>query len=122
ASSLCRSTKLFVDNYEQVRMMCFRSAVPLMKKNELRKPTEAEMAILRVLWRRGASTVREVWEQISPRQQTGYTTVLKIMQTMAATGLVKRNESARSHVYETAMSEEQTQRQVVRHLLDRVFA
>jgi predicted transcriptional regulator len=93
-----------------------------MKKSKLPKPTEAELAILRVLWHRGPSTVREVWEQISPEQQTGYTTALKIMQIMAEKGLVKRDESARSHVYEPAVSEEHTQRQVVRHLLERVFA
>lgn len=86
------------------------------------KPTDAELAILRVLWRRGASTVREVWEQLSPTQQTGYTTALKIMQIMCEKGLVTRDESVRSHVYQAACSEEQTQRQVVGHLLDRLFA
>ena len=90
-----------------------------MKK--LPKPTDAEMAVLGVLWRRGPSTVREVWQEINPSQRTGYTTVLKIMQIMAEKGLVKRDESARSHVYETSLTQSQTQRQVVRHLLDRVF-
>ncbi len=88
----------------------------------LPKPTEAELAVLRVLWERGPSTVREVWEQLSPRQRTGYTTVLKIMQIMFEKGLLNRDESDRSHVYRAARSEAQTQRQVVGHLLDRLFA
>ena len=93
-----------------------------MSKLKLPKPTEAELAILRVLWERGPSTVREVWERLSPRQRTGYTTVLKIMQIMFDKGLLARDESDRSHVYRAARSREQTQRQVVGHLLDRLFA
>src|SRR4051812_13756801 len=92
------------------------------KKSKPLKPTDAELAILRVLWQRGPSTVRGVWEQINPTQGTGYTTVLKLMQIMADKRLVKRDESARSHVYEPSVSQDQTQKQVVRHLLDRVFA
>lgn len=79
------------------------------------------MAILRVLWERGPSTVREVWEELSPKQRTGYTTVLKLMQIMSEKGLVDRDETERSHVYRAARSEEETQRQVVGHLLERVF-
>ena len=86
------------------------------------KPTDAELAVLRVLWQRGPSTVREVWEQLNPTQGTGYTTVLKIMQIMCEKGLLSRDESDRSHVYRAARSEEQTQRQVVGHLLDRLFS
>jgi predicted transcriptional regulator len=86
------------------------------------KPTDAELAILRVLWQRGPSTVREVWEQLSPEQGTGYTTVLKTMQIMCEKRLLARDESDRSHVYRAARSEEQTQRQVVGHLLERLFS
>ena len=86
------------------------------------KPTDAELAILRVLWQRGPSTVRNVWEQLSPTQRTGYTTVLKIMQIMFDKGLLSRDESDRSHVYRAARSEEQTQRQVVGQLLERLFS
>jgi BlaI family transcriptional regulator, penicillinase repressor len=92
------------------------------KKSKLPKPTESELTILRVLWQRGPSTVREVWEYSSEKQKSGYTTVLKIMQIMVEKGLVKRDEANRSHVYEAASSEEQTQRQVVRHLMERVFS
>src|SRR6266446_3149523 len=92
-----------------------------MKKSKPSKPTDAELAILRVLWERGSRTVREVWEQLNPTQRTGYTTVLKLMQIMHEKGLVERDESERSHVYRPARSEEHTQRQVVGHLLERVF-
>src|ERR1035441_561783 len=77
------------------------------------KPTDAELAILRVLWQRGPSTVRDVWEQLNPKQHTGYTTVLKTMQIMSEKGLLARDETDRSHVYRAARSEAQTQRQVV---------
>jgi predicted transcriptional regulator len=63
-----------------------------------------------------------VWAEISAAQPTGYTTVLKTLQIMLEKGLVKRNEAERSHVYEATLTEDQTQRQVVGHLLDRVFA
>ena len=89
---------------------------------ELPKPTDAELEILTVLWSRGPATVRDVHNVIAARKPTQYTTVLKLMQIMADKGLVQRDESARSHVYEPSFSEEQTQRQVVRHLLERVFA
>ncbi len=92
-----------------------------MKKSKLPKPTEAELAILRVLWDRGPSTVREVWQKLSPTQRTGYTTVLKIMQLMLEKGLLARDVTQRSHVYQAARSAEHTQRQVIAHLLDRVF-
>src|SRR6185436_19434549 len=93
-----------------------------MKKIKYPKPTEAELGILRVLWRRGPSTVREIWEQINPAQQTGYTTVLKIMQIMFEKGLLRRDEAERSHVYSARLTEEKTQQQVVGHLLERVFS
>jgi predicted transcriptional regulator len=85
-------------------------------------PTDAELAILGVLWRRGPSTVREVHDALSPTQGTGYTTVLKLMQLMAQKGLVIRDESQRSHVYRPASAEAQTQRRLVGDLMDRAFA
>ena len=93
-----------------------------MKKPRLPKPTEAELAILRVLWERGPSTVRDVWEQVSPSQETGYTTVLKTMQIMFDKNLLKRDETERSHVYRASLTENQTQRQMVGHLLERLFS
>jgi BlaI family penicillinase repressor len=93
-----------------------------MKKSPLPKPTDAELAVLRVLWHLGPSTVREVWEQLNAQQPTGYTTVLKTMQIMLGKSLLDRDETDRSHVYRPAIGQEQTQRQMVSHLLDRVFA
>jgi predicted transcriptional regulator len=84
-----------------------------------RKPTEAELAILRVLWARGASTVRDVFDALGG--EGAYTTVLKLLQIMTEKGLVRRDESARTHIYEAAFSEDQTQKQLVSDLLDRVF-
>lgn len=85
------------------------------------RPTDAELAILRVLWRRGPSTVRQVHEALAETRDTGYTTTLKLMQIMADKGLVKRNETARTHVYSATAGEEQTQRVLVKDLVDRAF-
>ena len=85
------------------------------------RPTDAELAILRVLWERGASTVRQVHETLADTRETGYTTTLKLMQIMADKGLVKRNETARTHVYSANAGQEQTQRQLVQDLVDRAF-
>ena len=83
------------------------------------KPTNAEVGILRVLWSRGPSTVREVARAMG--REEDYTTILKLLQNMTAKRLVRRDESARSHVYAAANPEEQTQRQIVTDLLERVF-
>jgi predicted transcriptional regulator len=85
------------------------------------RPTDAELAILRILWARGASTVRQVHEVLSRERPTAYTTALKLLQIMTEKGLVRRDESDRTHVYHSRLSEEQTQRQLVRDLLDRAF-
>lgn len=86
------------------------------------KPTPAELGILRVLWERGPSTVRDVQEVLQRARPTGYTTVLKLLQIMTEKGLVTRDENARAHVYEARLGQSQTQRQLVRDLVDRVFA
>ena len=85
------------------------------------RPTDAELAILRVLWERGPSTVRQVLEVLERERPTGYTTALKMLQIMADKGLVLRDETERTHVYRTRSTEQQTQRQLVRDLLDRAF-
>lgn len=88
---------------------------------ELRaRPTDAELAILHVLWDRGPSTVRQVFESLADRE-TGYTTTLKLMQIMSEKGLVRRDESARTHVYTATVSRDKTQQHLVRDLLDRAF-
>jgi predicted transcriptional regulator len=92
-----------------------------MSHKKLPKPTEAELQLLRVLWERGPSTVREIHEAGGEEKETGYTTTLKILQKMADKGLVERDESARSHIYHPAIKAEQTQRQLVRDLVQRAF-
>jgi len=87
----------------------------------LPRPTDAELAILRVLWERGPSTVRQVHEALAESRDTGYTTTLKLMQIMAEKGLVTRDESARTHVYTARMTRDETQRQLVTDLVDRAF-
>lgn len=85
------------------------------------RPTDAELAILRVLWERGPSTVRQVHDVLLRERPTAYTTALKLLQIMTEKGLVRRDETERTHVYQARLSEEQTQRQLVRDLLDRAF-
>ncbi len=85
------------------------------------KPTDGELAILNVLWERGPSTVRQVFEVLGEAREVGYTTVLKMLQIMTEKGLVLRDERERTHVYAARLSEEQTQRHLVRDLLDRAF-
>ena len=85
------------------------------------RPTDAELAILRVLWSRGPSTVRQVHEAISRDRETGYTTVLKLMQIMTEKGLVERDESERTHVYQARFTQEATQQRLVSDLLDKAF-
>ena len=86
---------------------------------EPRKPTDAELGILRVLWARGPSTVRDVFDALGG--EGAYTTVLKLLQIMTEKGLVRRDDSTRTHVFEAAYSEDQTQQQLVGDLLDRAF-
>jgi predicted transcriptional regulator len=91
------------------------------KSRKVARPTDAELEILNVLWRRGSSTVREVHAALSETRPTGYTTVLKLMQIMAEKNLVRRDESQRAHVYEARLAQEQTQRQLLGDLLARAF-
>jgi predicted transcriptional regulator len=92
-----------------------------MRLPELQKPTASELEILRVLWTRGPSTVREVYEALSEKKPVGYTTVLKLLQIMTAKGTVRRNENQRAHVYEARQPAEQTKRQLAGDVLQRVF-
>jgi predicted transcriptional regulator len=85
------------------------------------RPTDAELAILRVLWQLGPSTVRQVHDVLMRDRPTAYTTALKLLQIMTEKGLVRRDESDRTHVYQSRLTEEQTQRQLIRDLMDRAF-
>ena len=92
-----------------------------MTKRSLQKPTASELEILRVLWERGPSTVRDVHEALREKKDLGYTTVLKLLQIMTAKGTVRRNEEQRAHVYEACQPATETKRQLVGDVLQRVF-
>jgi len=92
-----------------------------MAKPNTVKPTDAELAVLQILWNRGPSTVRQVHEILSSLRNTGYTTTLKIMQIMTEKGLVTRDQSQKTHVYQALADKDCTQRQLVCNLLDRAF-
>lgn len=85
------------------------------------RPTDAELAILRVLWAHGPATVRQIHDVLLRDRPTAYTTALKMLQIMTEKGLVRRDESDRTHIYQARLSQEQTQRQLLRDLLDRAF-
>jgi BlaI family penicillinase repressor len=90
-------------------------------KQEPQKPTASELEILRVLWNRGPSTVREVYDSLREKKTLGYTSVLKLLQIMTTKGTVRRNETQRAHVYEACLPAEQTKRQIAGDMLQRVF-
>ena len=85
------------------------------------KPTESELSILRVLWDRGDSTVREVHEILSEHKDAGYTTTLKLMQIMFEKGIVKRDDSSKTHIYRANISKENTQQQLVGKMINSLF-
>jgi predicted transcriptional regulator len=85
------------------------------------RPTDAELAILRVLWERGPSTVRQVFEALSLERDLGYTTALKMLQIMHEKGLVQRDDSDRTHVFTASQTQSQTQRTLLDDLLDKAF-
>ena len=93
----------------------------MMKKTKNRKPTDAELAILEVIWERGSATVREVYQVLNEQRKSGYTTVLKLMQIMREKGILKRDESVRPQIYRPARPRNKTQKMLLRDLLNRAF-
>ena len=85
------------------------------------KPTESELEILNILWYKDTATVREVHEELSKSKDVGYTTTLKLMQIMHEKGLVKRDESMRTHVYQPAVNREKTQKHLLDKMIDSLF-
>lgn len=86
------------------------------------KPTESELEILAVLWNKEAATVRAVHEELSKTKDSGYTTTLKLMQIMLEKGLVTRDDSSKTHIYQPAVSREKTQNQFLNRMIDTLFA
>ena len=85
------------------------------------KPTESELEILQILWTRGIATVREVHEELTATKDVGYTTTLKLMQIMHEKGLVKRDDSMRTHIYQAAVNKERTQKHLLGKMIDNLF-
>ena len=85
------------------------------------RPTDAELSILRVLWERGPSTVRQVHDVLSVDREFAYTTTLKLLQLMTEKGVAMREEHGRVHLYRAAVAQEETQRHLIRDLVDRAF-
>ena len=93
--------------------------MPTIKKNM--KPTESELEILQVLWDRGTASVRDVHEELLKTKEAGYTTTLKLMQIMHEKGLVKRDDSIKTHIYQAAVSKEKTQKHLLGKMIDTLF-
>lgn len=85
------------------------------------KPTESELEILQIIWQRGSATVRDVHEELSKTKDVGYTTTLKLMQIMHEKGIVKRDESMRTHIYQSAVNKERTQKHLLGKMIDSLF-
>ncbi|RYZ28155.1 MAG: BlaI/MecI/CopY family transcriptional regulator [Chitinophagaceae bacterium] len=85
------------------------------------KPTESELEILQILWQNGTATVRDVHEELAKTKDVGYTTTLKLMQIMHDKGLVKRDESMRTHIYQPAVNKERTQKHLLDKMIDSLF-
>ena len=86
------------------------------------KPTESELEILQVLWQKGKATVREVHEELSRTKDSGYTTTLKLMQIMFEKGIVIRDDSNKTHIYQPNVTREKTQRHMVGMMIDTLFS
>lgn len=85
------------------------------------KPTESELEILQVLWEKGQASVRDVHEELLKTKEAGYTTTLKLMQIMHEKGLVKRDDSIKTHIYQAAVSKEKTQKHLLTKMIDSLF-
>jgi len=92
-----------------------------MLKSSSPKPTESELEILQVLWQKGIATVREVHEILSESKDAGYTTTLKLMQIMHEKGLVTRDDSNKTHIYQANVSKEKTQQNIVGKMMNSLF-
>jgi len=106
--------------YENSRIFGFKLS-GVMSNTKYVKPTESELEILQILWTKGLATVREVHEELAKTKDAGYTTTLKLMQIMHEKGLVKRDDSMRTHVYQAAVNKEKTQKHLLSKMIDSLF-
>lgn len=85
------------------------------------RPTESELEILQVLWAKQTASVRDVHEELSKTKEAGYTTTLKLMQIMHEKGLVKRDDSIKTHIYQAAVTREKTQKHMLGKMINTLF-
>ncbi|MCB0704268.1 MAG: BlaI/MecI/CopY family transcriptional regulator [Saprospiraceae bacterium] len=85
------------------------------------KPTESELEVLQILWEYGPSSVRQVNDHLNATREVGYTTTLKIMQIMLEKGQVVRDAASRTHIYASAMAEEETRKKLLDQFVDKTF-
>ncbi len=84
-------------------------------------PTPGELDVLNILWDRGPSTAREVWNVLNEQRERHYTSVNSLLNTMAEKGLLTRHSDQRAFLYEAAIAREKTQGQLVQDLVGRAF-
>src|ERR1043166_4726252 len=111
---------MFHCSYENSRIFGFKSS-GFMSNTKYVKPTESELEILQILWTKGLATVREVHEELAKTKDAGYTTTLKLMQIMHEKGLVKRDDSMRTHIYQAAVNKERTQKHLLSKMIDSFY-
>lgn len=111
---------MFFCSYENSRIFGSK-LLGFMSNTKYVKPTESELEILQILWTKGLATVREVHEELAKTKEAGYTTTLKLMQIMHEKGLVKRDDSMRTHVYQAAVNKERTQKHLLSKMIDSLF-
>ncbi|HWZ16763.1 MAG TPA: BlaI/MecI/CopY family transcriptional regulator [Mucilaginibacter sp.] len=85
------------------------------------KPTESELEILQIIWKKGECSVRDVHEELSKNKDAGYTTTLKLMQIMHDKGLVERDTTAKTHLYKAVITREQAQQTALDKIISTVF-
>lgn len=121
--SIVKKLKNRLTFYIYTKMVVYskRNTLDHMAQPKYVKPTESELEILQILWQRGIATVREVHEELAQMKDVGYTTTLKLMQIMHEKGLVKRDESMRTHIYQPAVNKEKTQKHLLNKMIDTLF-
>ena len=120
-ASMLINLKFYESDWQIRNRSYFRNEIKLTMAAKYVKPTESELEILNILWQKDLATVREVHEELARSKDVGYTTTLKLMQIMHEKGLVKRDESMRTHIYQAAVNREKTQKHLLDKMIDSLF-
>ncbi len=92
-----------------------------MPRSSSKNPTELELEILKVLWRLGPATVRQIRDELAAVRDLAYTTVMTMMTIMDTKGYVKRVKDGRSFIYEATYQEQKASRNMLQDVVDRLF-